>query len=312
MSKISVIIPTHNRAHYIVETIESVTKQSFSEFEIIIVDDGSTDDTRAVIGEYADLPNFHYYYQENQGRSAARNFGMEKASGEYLMFLDSDDHLLPGALETLYSVARQYPESGVVGGRGKFIDDRGQPLYAKEYFGLQNEVFAENLRVEKIRRFFLCQGSYIIKKTLAQKLNGFKTDLHAGEDLDFFLRYCDVAKVSVVKTIVVYVRKHASNTPDALVDEAVLRIARENLQLLEENPQNYNSALLKKMKIEWQYKMADDYYVANDNSNAFRQYLKALRIAPELLFDRTYLKLVLMTFVPSKIRNNVKSLFSKS
>jgi glycosyltransferase involved in cell wall biosynthesis len=97
----SVIIPVFNRADEIRSSIESVLRQSFEDFEIIVVDDGSTDETAAVAGSFTD-PRIKYIFQENKERSAARNNGIKNASGEYICFLDSDDIFYPEHLAALH------------------------------------------------------------------------------------------------------------------------------------------------------------------------------------------------------------------
>ncbi len=95
----SVIIPTYNRASFIARTLQSVLNQTYSHFEVIVVDDGSTDCTAAVVKEFAG-PRLHYYQKSNGERAAARNYGTARASGDYVTFLDSDDLLYPGCLQT--------------------------------------------------------------------------------------------------------------------------------------------------------------------------------------------------------------------
>ncbi|HLF46080.1 MAG TPA: glycosyltransferase family 2 protein, partial [Chitinophagaceae bacterium] len=98
----SVIIPTYNRAHLIKETIDSVLRQTHPHFEIIIVDDGSTDDTKQVIeNHFGKDARVIYFYKQNEERGAARNFGLKQAKGDYAVFLDSDDLMLSPYLETL-------------------------------------------------------------------------------------------------------------------------------------------------------------------------------------------------------------------
>lgn len=101
MPKVSVIIPAYNSAFYLGEAIDSVLNQTFQDFEIIIIDDGSTDGTKAIVEKYLNCPQpkVRYCYQENNGPGAARNMGIKEARGEYLAFLDSDDLFLPGFLE---------------------------------------------------------------------------------------------------------------------------------------------------------------------------------------------------------------------
>ncbi len=93
---ISVIIPCYNQAHFLYEAIESVLAQTHHDFEIIVVDDGSTDSTAEVAAGH---PDVRYVRQPNRGVATARNTGLRESEGEYLVFLDADDHLLPAALE---------------------------------------------------------------------------------------------------------------------------------------------------------------------------------------------------------------------
>ena len=90
--KVTVVIPTYNRAHLIKDAVESVLNQTYQDFELIVIDDGSTDNTREVLAIYKD--KLRYIYQENQGRSAARNHGIKLAQGEYIAFLDSSDYFI--------------------------------------------------------------------------------------------------------------------------------------------------------------------------------------------------------------------------
>ena len=100
--RISIIIPVYNAEEYLDRCLESVLEQSFTSFEVILVDDGSTDSSPLICDRYsATDPRFRTVHKENGGVSSARNAGMDLAKGEYLMFLDSDDALLPDALERI-------------------------------------------------------------------------------------------------------------------------------------------------------------------------------------------------------------------
>ena len=100
----SIVIPTFNRAHLITETVDSVLAQTYSQFEVIIVDDGSTDNTKQVIGnKYKNDSRVRYFYKKNEERGAARNFGLKNAKGQYALFFDSDDLMHSNHIETLYS-----------------------------------------------------------------------------------------------------------------------------------------------------------------------------------------------------------------
>lgn len=110
---VSVIIPTYNRAHFIGDTLDSLLAQTFTNFEAIVVDDGSKDDTREVMARYID-PRIHYFYKENGGLSSARNFGFERVRGEFVAFLDSDDLWLPWKLAAQMELFRRHPEVGMI------------------------------------------------------------------------------------------------------------------------------------------------------------------------------------------------------
>jgi glycosyltransferase involved in cell wall biosynthesis len=105
---VSVIIPTYNHAQYVGDAIQSVLDQEYRNFEIIVVDDGSTDDSQAVVAEFG--AQVRYIWQENRGLSAARNTGIEAANGAYISLLDADDMLEPRFLGTLVSILEAEPD----------------------------------------------------------------------------------------------------------------------------------------------------------------------------------------------------------
>jgi glycosyltransferase involved in cell wall biosynthesis len=95
---ISVVVPTYNRSHLVGKTIDSILAQDYPRFELIVVDDGSTDNTEGVLKKYSGDDRFRYYKKENGERGAARNFGFNRSAGDYVFFIDSDDLMLPGHL----------------------------------------------------------------------------------------------------------------------------------------------------------------------------------------------------------------------
>jgi len=107
--KFSIVIPTYNRAQLIGNTIQSVLNQTYTNFELIVVDDGSSDNTKEVVNGFNDL-RIKYFWKENAERGAARNFGLKQANGEYVFFIDSDDEMLPNHLETLHQFIAKNPE----------------------------------------------------------------------------------------------------------------------------------------------------------------------------------------------------------
>ena len=111
MSKVSVIIPAYNQSHYLSEAVQSVLNQTYPDFEIIIVDDGSTDDTREVAHSYSD-PRVRYIYQDNAGLSAARNTGIRHATGDIIVLMDSDGQHPPEEIPRLIKELEAIPKAG--------------------------------------------------------------------------------------------------------------------------------------------------------------------------------------------------------
>lgn len=193
MGKISVIIPTYNRGEFIKKTINSVLNQTIKNFELIIVDDGSTDNTKEIIEEFIKKDDrVKYFYQKNSGSpSEPRNLGIEKAQGEYIAFLDSDDEWLPEKLEKQLAHFKSLKdECAVVGCYAYVIEDHKKPYIEKrsdtnniEDFLLKNDTF------------FYSSSSVFLKRELLNKYNiKYDSNLKIGEDLDF---YISIAKIYI-------------------------------------------------------------------------------------------------------------------
>src|SRR5437763_10476780 len=118
---VSVVIPSWNRAGLLPDALDSVFAQEYSPLQVIVIDDGSTDDTMALAARY---PSVDFFYQEHQGSAAARNTGVDRARGQYVAFLDSDDVWLPGKLHTELEVFRKQQGAGaVISDSERWLDD---------------------------------------------------------------------------------------------------------------------------------------------------------------------------------------------
>ena len=118
MPKIAVIIPVYNNSFSIATTLSSALQQTFTDFEVIIINDGSTDQSLKIIEQYTD-DRISIFTQENKGVSAARNLGIEKATAPYIAFLDADDFWFPNHLEELYLLIQDFPDCGMYCNRYK-------------------------------------------------------------------------------------------------------------------------------------------------------------------------------------------------
>ena len=182
--RVSVVIPTYNRRGYVQEAIDSVLAQTYEDFEVIVVDDGSTDDTREVVERIRD-PRVHYMYQSNAGRSAARNNGIAHSAGEYVAFLDDDDLYLPDKLASQVAFLEQHPEVELVAGGGDLVDKECRVIGAWRLWEEQPE-----LRLEACMygwTLLVC-GVLLRRSALGRLDSWFADDLEVAEDTDFFLR----------------------------------------------------------------------------------------------------------------------------
>src|SRR5690349_16338543 len=142
---VSVVIPCYNQAHFLGETIESVLSQSYPRVEVIVVDDGSTDNAREVAASYDGV---EYVHQENSGVATARNVGLKLCRGEFIVFLDGDDRLLRDALRINVEYLKAHPEFAFVSGQCRFIDSQGNPLPTPEPYRVGGDYYAALLRYQ--------------------------------------------------------------------------------------------------------------------------------------------------------------------
>ncbi|AGF79905.1 glycosyl transferase [Desulfocapsa sulfexigens DSM 10523] len=214
-NRVSVIIPTYNRAHSIVRSIESVLSQTYSNFEIIVIDDGSIDRTKEVLRPY--MSKIIYLYQENKGASAARNAGVKIAKGEWIAFLDSDDCWLPEKLHRqIMIIHKSKTELGCV------ICNMGfYPQVGKNTNSFQNACFTPkppqglcwNMSSILLTRFIMFNQGAIIKKNIFNKAGGYDERLKILEDYDIALKLSFLCNVGYETTpFVIY----QTDTKDSL------------------------------------------------------------------------------------------------
>ena len=205
----SVIIPAYNRARFLPECLESVLAQTFTDWECIIVDDGSTDGTRELVAEYVRRDSrFRYHWQENAGASAARNAGIERARGEWIAFLDSDDWYYPDALAHFHAAASRFAEVQIVCGYlDCHIAARDEPaisvadaFHAMTYF-----------RVGMPPLFMSCAA--VTPRVIAEA-GGFSSAYGTAEDTEFWIRATARFEVATVHTVVAHYRRGHGDSKD--------------------------------------------------------------------------------------------------
>jgi glycosyltransferase involved in cell wall biosynthesis len=218
MKKVSVVMPAYNQAEYIREAINSVLRQSYEYLELIIVDDGSTDETAEVVRSFGDR-RIIFIQQENCGLSGARNRGIVAATGEYLAFLDSDDKYARQKLETQVRFLEEHKEVGIVAGGWRVIDADGRVrAYMRPW---QNKEMQINDINTWLRSCPMTPHSLLLRKDWIEKVGGFDERFRRLEDWDLYLRLKDIGCVfGYLEDIVCDYRLHGENMTRNAVEQA--------------------------------------------------------------------------------------------
>jgi glycosyltransferase involved in cell wall biosynthesis len=223
---VSVIIPCYKQAGFLSDAIESVLAQTHPYVEIIVVDDGSPDNTGDVALSY---PGVRCIRQENQGLSAARNTGIRESTGNFLVFLDADDRLIPNALETGLKSFRRNPGAAVVVGKHRRISAEGLPLPTAELPTVEKDHFVELLRGNcKIA----CPATVMYQRWVFDEIRGFNTSLRAAEDYDLYLRIAQKFAMACHGNVVAEYRNHGDSmsSNQKLMLEQVITVLRAQLK----------------------------------------------------------------------------------
>lgn len=214
MCKISIIIPTYNRAKIVCEAVQSILQQTYSDYEVIVIDDGSTDNTAECIHNLiSSSEKIRYIYQQNMGRSAARNEGIKQARGEYISFLDSDDLYLQAKLELQVQAMEEHPDYSmsytnylVMDENGVIIEDQGKPD-----IDLTGEIYPELLY---FKGTIITTPSVMVRTRILRNVGNFDEGMHICEDLDLWRRVARQGKVFQIKDPLVVVRYRTNENID--------------------------------------------------------------------------------------------------
>ncbi len=201
--RVSVIIPTYNSAQYLAVAIESVLNQTYTNYEIIVIDDGSTDNTVEILEKYQD--KIHYIYQENQGVSAARNQGISLSKGELIAFLDADDIFMAHKLEKQVEVFDRQPDLGIVNSGFRLIRENGEFITDIKRWETIPELTIETWILHQP----VLPSAMMFRKQWLEKVEGFDTRWFSSEDVDLVFRMIAQGCRGVwLPQVTIYYRRH--------------------------------------------------------------------------------------------------------
>lgn len=232
VARVAVVIPCYKQAHFLGDAIESTLKQTLPPSEIVVIDDGSPDDVRGVAARF---PGVRYIRQRNQGLSAARNTGIRATTSEFLVFLDSDDRLLPNALERGVTHHARHPGCGFVAGRMRTIAADGSLLRRWRPFPATDDNFAQLL----INHCGIYPLTVMYRRSAIESVGGgFDTSLCSAEDWDMDIRLASRFPFHLYNEPIAEYRKHGSNmTRNApVMMKSIIRVLRSQRGLTRRRP----------------------------------------------------------------------------
>ena len=294
--KVSVIIPTYNRAHLVGRAIQSVLNQTYQDFEIIVVDDGSTDNTEEIVKSFNDERIRYIRHEKNKGAPAARNTGIKLAKGKYIGLLDDDDEWLPEKLEKQMSKFQNSSEKvGVIYSGFFYVSEKSGKIVSEIIPLLRGEVYANLLK-----GCILGSPTPLIKKRCFQKAGFFDETLPSCQDWDMWIRlskYCDFDFVPDI------LAKHHVHGGQISVDLNAKIVAREKLIEkywvdLSKNSQAF-SVILKRLGIL--------YSLAGNQGKGRKYFLKSIKQSP--LQKGSYIHF-LLSLLPPRIHRNLLKKYS--
>jgi glycosyltransferase involved in cell wall biosynthesis len=226
--KVSIVIPVFNRANLLKNAIESVLAQTYSDYELIVADDGSTDGTAELVRHYLEPAHpFHdrisYFHQQNRGKSVALNHALERAKGEWIAFLDSDDVWLPEKLDWQFQALAKFPECGACFTDCQFLNNPHMDTTAFRFFGKSFDQKLQKLpgTLKTILETPFCSMvTLVCRAKLVQDVGGFDPHLRFTEDYDFMFRLATVTDYCFVNMPLVdvdrtnAVERHAESSVD--------------------------------------------------------------------------------------------------
>ncbi|MBA3638048.1 MAG: glycosyltransferase [Acidobacteria bacterium] len=219
---VSLVIPCYNHGAFLDEALASIGTPAVAT-EIVVVDDGSTDSTSDVVARFETANAFRSVRQQNSGLAAARNRGLRESRGEFVVFLDADDRLAPGAVDFAAAVLAERPECAFVFGRCRMMDRDGNMLDTPVQARIVRDHYRELLR----RNYIWMPGMVMFRRDALERVGGFNPAVNASADYDVYLHIARHHPVHDHGKVVAYYRKH-----DANMSGNAARMLRETLAVM--------------------------------------------------------------------------------
>ena len=208
---ISVVMPVYNAALYLRQALDSVLAQTFTDFEVVVIDDGSTDDSSAMLDDYARRDaRVNVFHRENRGITATRNELITRCRGEFMAVFDSDDVCLPVRFERQLAHLRANPDVTCLGAAWELIDDHGRRLTKITPPLADADVQAVALKGHSP----MCHSATIMRLDAVRRVGGYDPGLQQAEDLDLYLRLGELGRIENLPEILLQYRVHPASVSE--------------------------------------------------------------------------------------------------
>lgn len=306
MPYFSVIIPVYNRGNLLIETIKSVLVQTFRDFELIIVDDGSTDNTKDVVMPFLS-DRVRYFYQQNKRQGAARNLGIKHANGMFVIFLDHDDLWSPKLLESYYDIIRNKPDvRWIHGAFCWFNEDR---WWQANSYPAEGSVWRLLLKGNLINTFTIA-----VKSTLLTDLKFDESpDIWASEDWEFNFRLAVKAPCCYQPAPLLFMRTHAGRTSNTIRIEHMAKTHFFALDKILNNPfmKDKPDYLKRSARAHGHLFLAENAYGRGLLYKQISHTINAFIAYPSVIFSLRWLSIAIKIFIPSFIRKYLREIKQK-
>ena len=312
MPTISVIVPAYNAERTILETITSVLQQTFSDFELIVINDGSTDRTLELLNSEND-PRLKVFSYPNGGVSVARNRGITQARGEFIAVLDADDVWTPDKLELQVAALQQHPEAGVAYSWAYYMDEEGKSIQPSEPVYFAGNVYAQLL----VNDFVVSCSNCLIRRQAVESVGEFDPAVAGAADWDYWLRLALHWSFVVVPKHQVFYRISSGSMQSNVefMEHCNLRVIEKGFQTAPPEIQS-----LKNQSLANTYRYSAHLYLTRVGSadaakQATQKLWMAIRLYPPIWRDswtrNLWLKVLLIQLVSPKISSTLLQFISK-
>lgn len=292
---VSIIIPCYNQASFLPEAIESILNQTYPNYEIVVIDDGSPDNVEEVAKQYTQVKLIK---QKNQGAAIARNKGITESKGSYLIFLDADDKLLPNAVEVGVQYLTDNTDCSFVSGRVKLIDQNGSFIKIPKQLKIEKDHFKSLLEAN----YIWTPGVVMYRRAIFDQYEGFSPNAGGSADYELNVRIARLLKIASHGEIVLEYRVHQSNMSKNFryMLQSGIKVRRKQFKYIKHDPSLVKSwkagieLIQKDVGKKLIRQMLDILMVKGFNKDVFVSILNLIKYYPKgfVKFFKAYIKVV--------------------